>query len=607
MKRMPTDGATITEATLERCAEAAFSWRLAPGAATFDHHGHLLGTDESRRHLRRWRLSDAAVIDEREVRAPFELWGACTIAAQPLDADTVIFGCEERAIALLDARTLAERGRVSLASSQRATVFARAGALVIVEDFTRVRVLDPGSFEERSRWELTMTHVRWCAPSSHGEHVIVGDLLQTLVHDARSGAERPALDGRRARYAAVNDRTRTIGAVLDDDAAALLLRSLDGGGERRVPLMHDGALVTVSVDGALWLCATDRGAVHGVDGASGEVRWTRVLDGRVSSLSISPDGRWVAACTGQRVAVLDAATGAIARYGGPSEPMTALYACDGAVVGAPDDLRRCAPHLWEVDAPAPRVPRVMRGAKAAAAGRWIAEYGSTIERYASAESAAVDRARVVEAPPEANAGALAVAEDGDVYAGVWRVESRRKTSYDIDRMAADGRIETLSRALPKVVRWIHVAEDAGVLLACLDHRELFVIDRANGQVASTIKGLKKPAYRAVCSRDARSVCAVTIDGALAFFRDGVLVAMHKHAQPKDLCFAPDERTLFTATLDAVFAWDPLTGDCRERAPLPLRVVALCVATGPDADGRTLYVSAEDAELYRVTLAPRAAR
>jgi hypothetical protein len=173
-------------------------------------------------------------------------------------------------------------------------------------------------------------------------------------------------------------------------------------------------------------------------------------------------------------------------------------------------------------------------------------------------------------------------------------------------MDADGRVATLTGALPKIVRWIDVADDAGVLLACLDHPELFVIDRASGEVAYTLKGLKKPPYRAVCSRDARSVCAVTIDGALAFFRDRALVAMHKHLQPKDLCFAPDGRTLFTATLDEVFTWDPLTGACVERASLPIRIVAMCAAREPDAAGRSLYISAEDAELYRLTLGSRAA-
>jgi WD40 repeat protein len=608
MARKPTDDAKSIDATLELCSDAGFSWKHALRAATFDHHGHLLGTDASGRHLRRWRLSDAVVLDDLEARIPFDLWEACDVPAQPLDADTVIFRCEERAIALLDARTLVEKGRVSLASAQQASVYAREGAVVVVEDRTRVRVLDPARFEERSRCELPMPEARWRATSSHGEHMIAADHRQTRVYDLRTGEALAGLGERRAFHGAIHDRTRTIGAVLEENNTALTLRSLDDDREHSVPLMHAGALVTVSVDGASWLCATVFGTVHCVDAASGALRWTRVLDGRVTSLSFSPDCRLVAACSGHRVAVLDAATGAIVRYGGPAEPVGSLYACDGAIVANPGYWGRFAAHLWAIDGAARPAAKVLRGAQASAAGRWIAEHRQQIERCSSSDHAAVDRSEVTEARSDANVHALAVAESGEVYASVWRVAPKRKMVFEIDRLAAgDGPSDVLTRALPKPVQWLHVAEDAGVLLACLDHKELFVIDRASGAVAYTIKGLKKPARRATCSRDARSVCAITTDGALAFFRDRELVALHKHEHPKDLCLARDEQTLFTAASDAIFEWDVRTGVCLAKVSLAVRVSALCVASGPDAHARTLYVDAEDTNLYRVTLPALARR
>jgi hypothetical protein len=56
MARKPTDDATSIDAALELCSDAGFSWKQPLRAATLDHHGHLLGTDTSGRHLRRWRL-----------------------------------------------------------------------------------------------------------------------------------------------------------------------------------------------------------------------------------------------------------------------------------------------------------------------------------------------------------------------------------------------------------------------------------------------------------------------------------------------------------------------------------------------------------------------
>lgn len=599
--RRPTADAPTIRASIELCSDDAFTWGKTLRAATFDHHGHVLGTDETARHLRRWRLSDGAFVDEIEAMLPFDLYGALFVAAQPLDESTVLFASNEGSIALLDARTLEEKRRVSLGQARRASVFATDGAVLVIEDNARLCVLDREHLNTCATWDLPATGARWYSPSSRGEHMIIGHFEQTLVLDAKTGQTRDALGPRRARCAKIDDGSRTIGASYDEDDRALVLRPLDADEERRIALSHRVDVVTVVGDGPAWLCASAEGAVTCVD-ADGAIRWTRVVDGRLVSIAFSPDGRFVAAAADRRVAIIEAESGRLVRAGGPAEPAGGLISCDSAIVAVRSYVGRSAPHLWIRGEPRASA-RALRGPIGGGSGRFIASYTDRIERYASAEEASVEWGSVTAPRPAPNVTSLAVAENGDVFAGVWSVSPRRKTTYAIERLAI-GRdtASTLVAALPSGARWLHVAEEAGILLATLDHRELFAIDRVTGEVAYRVAGLKKPAARAVCTRDARSICATTIDGTLAFFRDRALVAMHKEVHPLGFALALDEKTLFTVRLDALFEWDVLTGACVAKASLPRYAMALCVDRA-DA-GRSLYVSGDDSNLYRVTLGTR---
>jgi WD40 repeat protein len=110
---------------------------------------------------------------------------------------------------------------------------------------------------------------------------------------------------------------------LFDRATGDLLRRLDGA---------DGVVesLDISPDGRLLAAGDEHGHVYLWDLATGALRATVPLTGRVFGLAWSPDGRLAAASLGDVLVLLDDAGKELARVGTPSDPLSLAWSPDGA-------------------------------------------------------------------------------------------------------------------------------------------------------------------------------------------------------------------------------------------------------------------------------------
>lgn len=586
-------------ATLELRTDDGFSWTHWASDIEFCTSDELIGYSHhaATMSVRRWRIADGATTFDLVFTLAQEALDRYAVSLQSIDDDTLLWRGRDGAPALLDPRTLDVRRALPESEGAYAIVFAARDAIVYIEGDT-VRVFDLATLRERARYAVDFGAAS-IAMSSQREHIVATRPDGSArLFSVRDGAVRDLLTAGPQGSVTLLDRSELTLSCDPHNARSLRVASVDGSSVEVIDCRSYITRTAAPEDESCWLAVGSD--VHCVEPASKRVRWSASLDVAPELVVFSRDARWIAAVTGHRVALIEAATGAVHRAYGPAHSADELTPGDGVILAAPSRFAGAHPHAWVMDErdPSRRARAVALRAPAAA---------MTHDRIAliSSESAVLP-VRAALSPSGLSATELksvgsarldchALDAEGSLFlpSSQW---VKRSYVHGVEKRSRneDGRwsCATLVTA-KKSATALCVVEDARELIVGWAHKELMVIDKDSGAVKRSIRGFARPVKRIVATKDG-AMLAVHDGVNLSFVKGDTLLSTRHHVQ--DFAWTKDERWLLAVEHERVDRIDPETGERRARAILPLNARSIAVTKD-----REILVGALDTNVYRVCL------